>query len=117
MEVSNSKITSFSVRNPEIVLPFHYLLTDLLHDIADAAVENASSRAIYKAIRATKSSQTGFLEISLKSMIEHLNPRGIASALIRVEEQIKTEIITSESIVGAERKKLNIFRSEKKPQV
>ncbi|AZD10309.1 NTPase (NACHT family)-like protein [Pseudomonas chlororaphis] len=111
MEISGSKITSFSVKNPPIVLPFHYLLTDLMHDIADAAIENASDRSIFNAIRATKSSQTGFLEISLKAMFKHLNPKGIASALIRVEEQIKTELIKSESVVGAERKKLKIFRS------
>jgi len=117
MEISHDKIISFSVRNPEILLPFHYLLTDLLHDIADAAVENASSKAIFKAIRATKSSQTGCLEISLKSMFENLSPKGITSALISIEEHMKTEIITSERIVGAERKKLNIFRSEKKSQV
>ena len=84
-----------------------------MHEIAEVAVANASDRAIYNSIRATKTSRAGILGINLKSMLEHLHPKGIVSALMQVEENIKVELTKFEAIVGAERKKLRILRPEK----
>lgn len=113
IEMSGTTISAFVVMHPEIMFPFYYLLTDHMHEIAEVAVANASDRAIYNSIRATKTSRAGILGINLKSMLEHLHPKGIVSALMQVEENIKVELTKFEAIVGAERKKLRILRPEK----
>lgn len=114
IEMSGTTISAFVVMHPETIFPFHHLLTDLVHEIAQSAVANASERDIHRSIRATKISRTGVLGVGLKSMFEYLNPKGVVSALIQVEENIKLELEKFDAIVGAERKKLKMLRPEKR---
>jgi len=114
MEMTGTTTGGFIVKIPAIMLPFHHNLIDHIQVVAEAAVENASHKDIYNSIRATKASRTGCLGIDLKSMFEHLQPSGILSVLIGVEENIKMELTKFEAIVGSERKKLKILRPDKK---
>ncbi|WP_226454844.1 NACHT domain-containing protein [Pseudomonas sp. AF03-9] len=113
VEMSGTSISAFVVMHPETMFPFHYILADSMHDVVEAAIANASDREIYSSIRATKTSRAGVLGINLKSIFEYLNPKGILSMLIEVEESIKVELTKFEAIVGAERKKLKILRPDK----
>jgi hypothetical protein len=114
IETSGTTISAFVVMHSETMFPFYHLLTDLMHEVAEAAMAHASDRDIYNSIRATKTSRTGVLGVNLKAMFDYLNPKGVVSVLIQVQEDIKVELAKFDAIVGAERKKLNILRPEKK---
>lgn len=114
VRMDGSRATGFEVVTIIPMFSFHHLLIDQIETISDIAIENASDRAVHDAIRATKASQVGKLGIDLKSLLLHLKPNGISTAMEVVVQAIQSELTQFNSLVGAERRKLKMLRPLKK---
>jgi len=110
LRMAGTKISGYTFETIRPMFKFHNSLIDMMEDITEAAVEAASEISIFTAIRSTKASDVGSLGIDLPSVFTHLNPQNFFSALVIIENKVKSEIAQFEKLMGSERKKFDMLQ-------